>query len=146
MSYFDRQAIVLYITACTISAGVGGCSSNQEQQISHLSQCANIAFPEGADVVWYEHDTRFRESTSVAVVDIPNGSIDDFKQRSGFAEFAPGVPLSWKSYWDTTQLNDPLTTDAGNEHSIEGYRDPRRYVVIHDGGGETRRVFIHTDC
>ncbi|MEV0332388.1 hypothetical protein [Nocardia sp. NPDC050717] len=43
-------------------------------------------------------------------------------------------------------MNDLLTPDAGNEHSVEGYRDPRRYVVIHDGGDGNRRVFIHADC
>lgn len=114
--------------------------------MSHLSTCANVSFPEDANVVWYQHDTRFRESTSVAVVDIPIGSVDDFKQRSGLAQFAPGVPPSWRSYWEATGMNDLLTTDAGNEHSVEGYRDPRRYVVIHDGGDKIKRIFVNTDC
>lgn len=143
---YSRKSVALYIAACAIAVGMGGCSADQEDGLSHLSTCANISFPEDADVVWYQHDTRFRESTSVAVVDIPIGSVDEFKQRSGFAEFAPGVPSSWKSYWDTTGMNDLLTTDAGNEHSVEGYRDPRRYVVIHDAGDEKRRIFVHTDC
>ncbi|MFF2082615.1 hypothetical protein ACFVVM_02520 [Nocardia sp. NPDC058176] len=113
--------------------------------MSHLATCADIVFPEGADVVWFEHESRFRESTSVAVVDIPIGSVDEFERRSGFGEFAPGVPPSWK-YWGATGLDDPLATEIGNEHSVEGYRDPRRYVVIHDGGDATRRVFVHADC
>ncbi|MGW5917672.1 hypothetical protein ACWFPY_01655 [Nocardia fluminea] len=96
--------------------------------------------------MWYQHDTRFRESTSVAVVDIPSESVAEFKRLSGFAQFAPGVPTPWKSYWVATGMNDLLTTDAGNEHSVEGYRDPRRYVVLHDGGDAKRRIFVHTDC
>ncbi|MFD4434120.1 hypothetical protein [Nocardia sp. NPDC058497] len=144
MTYFAVRSLGICISACVMSVGGGGCA-DQPEQMGHLSKCANVTFPPGADVVWYEHDNRFRESTSVAVVDIPSGSVGEFKQRSGFAEFAPGVPSTWKSYWDATGMNDLLMTDAGNEHSIEGYRDPRRYVVIHDGG-ETRRVFVHTDC
>lgn len=114
--------------------------------MGHLSECADITFPEGGDVVWYESDRGFRVSTSVAVVDIPAGSVDEFKQRSGFTQFDPGVPSTWKSYWDSTGMADLLSTAAGNEHSVEGYRDPRRYVVIHDGGGETRRIFVRTNC
>lgn len=146
MRHFRGKAAALFIAACTTLVGTGGCSADHGDETAHLSTCANISFPEDADVVWYQHDTHFRESTSVAVVDIPIGSVDAFKQRSGFAEFAPGVPASWKSYWAATGMSDLLMTDAGNEHSVEGYRDPRRYVVIHDSGDEKRRIFVHTDC
>lgn len=146
MRHFSGKAAGLLIAACTTFVGIGGCSADQGDETAHLSTCANISFPEDAEVVWYQHDTRFRESTSVAVVDISIGSVDAFKQRSGFAEFAAGVPSSWKSYWAATGMNDPLMTDAGNEHSVEGYRDPRRYVVIHDSGDDKRRIFVHTDC
>ncbi|MFD6393643.1 hypothetical protein [Nocardia sp. NPDC060259] len=146
MRNFSGKFVVPYVATCIIVVGIGGCSADPADGLSHLSTCANIFFPENVEVVWYEHDTRFRESTSVAVVDIPIGSVSEFKQRSGFAEFAPGVPASWKSYWDATGMGDLLTTDAGNEHSVEGYRDPRRYVVIHDDGDEKRRIFVHTDC
>lgn len=35
-------------------------------------------------------------------------------------------------------------TDTGNEHAVEGHRDPRRYVVIHNGG-ETRKDLVDAD-
>ncbi|MFD4443549.1 hypothetical protein ACFWPK_27605 [Nocardia sp. NPDC058519] len=146
MRHFSGKSVARYTAACMIAVGIGGCSADPGDEISHLSTCAEISFPEDADVVWYQHDTRFRESTSAAVVDIPIGSFGEFKRLSGFAEFAPGAPSSWKPYWAATGMNDPLTTDAGNEHSVEGYRDPRRYVVIHDGGNEKLRIFVHTDC
>lgn len=136
----------LLLTSCVVAVGIGGCSAGQDGEVSHLSTCASLPLPDGAEVVWYQHDSRFRASTSVAVIELPVGSVDEFKRRSGFAEFAPGVPPSWKTYWETTGMNDPLATDGGNEHSVEGYRDPRRYVVIHDGGDGNRRVFIHADC
>lgn len=141
-----KRPVVLCISACAMSVVVGGCSSDPGDDLGHLSKCANVAFPAGADVVWYEHDSGFRESTTVAVVDIPAGSVDEFKRQSDFAKFAPGVPSSWRSYWAATRMNDLLSTDTGNEHSVEDYRDPRRYVVIHNSGGETRKVFVHTDC
>jgi hypothetical protein len=83
----------------------------------------------------------------VAVVDIPFGSVGEFKQRSGLAQFDPGVPW-WKSYWDATGMTDLLSTDSGNEHSVIENRDidELRFVIIHDGGGETRRVFVRTNC
>lgn len=104
-----------------------------------------MVFPEGAEVVWYEHESRFRESTSVAVVDIPVEAVEEFIRGSGFGEFGPGVPVYWR-YWEVTGLAGPLAVEVGNEHSVEGYRDPRRYVVIHDGGADTRRLFVHADC
>ncbi|MFC8383539.1 hypothetical protein [Nocardia sp. NPDC057272] len=146
MKYLHGETVALYIAACAIATGIGGCSTDQEYKLSHLSACANLSFPEGADVVWYQHDSQFRESTSVAVVDIPIESVSEFKHRSGFAEFAPGVPSSWKSDWTATGMNDLLMTAAANEQSVEGYRDPRRYVVIHDSGDKARRIFVHTDC
>ncbi|MFD3747986.1 hypothetical protein [Nocardia sp. NPDC058633] len=146
MRYYSGKPVALFIVACTALVGIGGCSADKEDEMSHLSTCADLSFPEDANIAWYQHDTRFRESTSIAVVDIPTGSVSEFKQRSGFAEFAPGVPSPWKPYWEATGMSDLLTSDAGNEHSVEGYRDPRRYVVIHDGGDKTSRVFVHTDC
>lgn len=143
---FSGKPVSWFVAACAVTVGIGGCSADQGEEVNHLSACAGLPLPDGANVAWYQHDSRFRESTSVAVVDLPIGSVDEFKRRSGFAEFAPGVPSSWKTYWEATGMNDFLTSDVGNEHSVEGYRDPRRYVVIHDGGDGKRRVFIHADC
>lgn len=33
-------------------------------------------------------------------------------------------------------MTDPLSSDTGNEHSVKGYRDLRRYDTIQDDGGE----------
>ncbi|MFD4351498.1 hypothetical protein ACFWPX_03015 [Nocardia sp. NPDC058518] len=82
----------------------------------------------------------------MAVVDIPRSSVDDFKQRSEFAPFAPGVPQLWKSYWDATGMVDLLASNTANEHSAKDNRAPRRYAVIHDGGGETLRIFVRANC
>lgn len=92
MRRFGGKPVALFVAACAIIVGIGGCSAERSGEVNHLSTCADLPLPEGTNVVWYQHDSRFRASTSVAVVDLPVGAVDEFKRRSGFAEFAPGVP------------------------------------------------------
>ncbi|WP_406270839.1 hypothetical protein OH799_29550 [Nocardia sp. NBC_00881] len=143
--YRKRVWITFAAVLALATARLWWMASIEADEIRHL-ECADVTFPEGADLVWYESKGVFA-STSVAVVDIPFGSVGEFKQRSGLAQFDPGVPW-WKSYWDATGMTDLLSTDTGNEHSVIENRDidQLRFVIIHDGGGETRRVFVHTNC
>jgi hypothetical protein len=144
--YRKRVWITFAAVLALATARLWWLASIEADEIRHLA-CGGVTFPEGADLVWYESERIGFSWTSVAVVDIPFGSVGEFKQRSGLAQFDPGVPW-WKSYWDATGMTDLLSTDTGNEHSVIENRDidELRFVIIHDGGGETRRVFVRTNC
>lgn len=133
------------VAACVIVSTAAGCSTDEEEA-RNLVECAGIVFPAEMDARWSWSDNAFREATSAAVVDIPADAVGEFRRLSGFSRFEPGVPPSWQPYWRDSGVADVLSVETGNEHSIDEYRDPRRYVVIHDGGGETRRIFVRTDC
>ena len=139
------RVLGLCVSVCATTIALSGCSQEAEG-LRNMSECSGVIFPEGSNTVWFDRDGGFNTWTSVAVVDIPRSSVDEFKQRSGFAPFAPGVPSSWKSYWDATGMVDALANNAVNEHSAKDDREPRRYVVIHDSGGETRRLFVRANC
>ncbi|MEV0246305.1 hypothetical protein AB0H76_06950 [Nocardia sp. NPDC050712] len=124
---------------------VGGCA-DESGDLNSLSECAEIFLPDEVESVYFKQDEIFRGQTSVAVVDMRASDVDAFKSRSGFVQFSPGVPADWKPYWQDTGVVDLLAADAGNEHLVEGYHDPRRWVVIHDSGGDSRRVFIRAAC
>ncbi|NKX91348.1 hypothetical protein [Nocardia coubleae] len=142
-----RAAWTLYlcISAGSIAIATGGCSQEAEG-LRNMSECSGVVFPDGAKTIWFDHDGGFNVSNTVAVIDIPLDTVEEFKQRSGFAPFAPGVPKSWRSYWEATGMVDQLASATENEHSAKDNREPRRYVVIHDGGGDTRRVFVRANC
>lgn len=132
------------VAVCAAAAFVvAGCAEDGDG-LAHLAECADLAFPEGAEVVRYESDAGFRVASSVAVVDIPADAVAEFARSSGLPRFEPGVPASWLSYWSGPGEAEMLA-GPGNEHGVEGYRDPRRYVVVHDNGG-TARVFVRAEC
>ncbi len=86
------------------------------------------------------------ESTTETVVDIPASSVDEFKRQSGVAEFAPGRSVIVELLLGRDRRGHLLSTDTETSTRSKGYRDLRRKVVIHNHGGETRKVFVHGGC
>lgn len=125
---------------------VAGCGSDDSEDLDNMADCGNFVFPDDVKLVWYHQKLMFGDELTNAVVDIPVGEIEEFKQRSGLEKFEPGVPRRWRESWEDSGQAQLLANDTGNEHLVELNRSPTRWVVIHDTDSTPRRVFLTAGC
>lgn len=91
----------------------------------------------------YQEETFFNDQISTAVIETPADKIAEFRRESALERLVPGVPGSWKRYWSDA---DQLGPSTGDEHSDEPNRADARWVVVHDLGTGTNRVFLRAAC
>jgi len=108
-----------------------------------MEACGELVFPAGTELREYTEQGFFNDQVSTAVVDIPSADIALFKRESALDRFEPGVPTYWNLYWSDA---DPLDSSTGSEHSDEPGPAATRWVVIHDLGTGTNRVFLRAAC
>ncbi|WP_406232118.1 hypothetical protein [Nocardia sp. NBC_01009] len=134
------------VLACLVVSLVAGCSGDTSSHLSIVADCGKLVFPDDVELVWYHREVMFGDQMTDAVVDIPAGEVEEFKKRSGMDKFDAGVPPGWREAWEDSGQAQLLMENAGNEHLVELNKSPTRWVVIHTGGNESRRVFIRSGC
>ncbi|WP_153411213.1 hypothetical protein [Nocardia macrotermitis] len=134
------------IGLCLSFISVAGCGAAPPAILKNVSTCGSLSIPTDAHLISHYADSHFRYQTVEAVVDMPASEVGEFKSRSELGDFGNGVPANWRTkYWQNIGDSSLLEQDAGNEHSPEP-QYPARWVVVHNGGGDTRRVFIRAEC
>ncbi|MQY21790.1 hypothetical protein [Nocardia macrotermitis] len=131
---------------CLLVVSLIGCEASPSAILKSVSTCGRFAIPGTAKLISHIDDSHFRSQTWEVVVDMPVGELSEFESRSELGSFEPGVPADWRQkYWRGLEESSVLQQNSGNEHSPPpGY--PARWVVVHNSGENTRRVFIRAEC
>ena len=134
------------VGVCLLFVSASACEAAPSTILKSVSNCGRLSIPADAKLISHLDDSHFRAQTWEAVVDMSAAEVSEFESRSGLGVFESGVPPDWRQkYWKDVGNSAVLQQDTGNEHSPRpGY--PSRWVVVHNSGGDTRRVFIRTEC
>ncbi|WP_157128789.1 hypothetical protein [Nocardia amamiensis] len=131
---------------------ITGCGTSDSDALDDIGKCGNIHFPNSASVVAHHREDLFGgDRVAEVVVDLPRGELDSFKTLSHLGQFEAGaVPSYWKEfYWQNMRdsgVADALQQDAKNEYFKESDGNSGRWLVVHDLGADTTRIFARGSC
>ncbi|MGW5308721.1 hypothetical protein [Nocardia thailandica] len=142
----SRRVTVSFVFA-VVASMVAGCSQMSSADLSDLSNCGDLVFPERTELIWGRQDSMFGDELTDGVVEIPADRIAEFKERSGLAAFEPGLPIvtSPDGTWRDSGRAELLEDIGKVEHMVNENKSPTRYVMIHDDG-VFRTVFVSLGC
>ncbi|MET9214838.1 MULTISPECIES: hypothetical protein [unclassified Nocardia] len=142
MTAHARHTTLRIVALGSILAFIAGCSSDKAD-LRSMAACGKLVFPAGTELREYREESFFTDRIATAIIEMHSDKIAEFKRESALDRFEPNVPDSWKQYWSDA---DTLGSSTGNEHSVEPNRADARWVVIHDLGTGTHRVFLRAAC
>ncbi|RMI35463.1 hypothetical protein EBN03_04185 [Nocardia stercoris] len=128
---------------------LSGCGSGDTPPLDDMAKCANIHFATTPKVIAQHRTVDFGTGrTASVVVDTTKDQLDSFEQLSAIGPLTPGVPSEWRSeQWMDAAVAESLKTDTGNTQFHDYHPTaPARWIVVHDQGGDQRRVYIKVYC